>query len=201
MDLPRPLARVILAACALLAACEVLPPPPEPPVLDVEVEHRRTAWPATGATYRALMGAMAEQAPIRSDGKRWPGNTAQAVNVRWTTTSSRRWCALATVDVSLELTISMPLAVHEAELDAAAAKRWRHYHDVLEAHEVEHAVIAERVVRRYADMFANIEPAGDCVRLERRLKNVHEAMFAELAREGDGYDAVTDHGRRQEAWR
>ncbi len=173
---------------------------PIPPRVDVPITADVAHYPVLGRTIQELRESMAGTAPLRSDGKRWPGYTHRLVESRWTFRARLGQCAFETVTVSLALTTTLPVAVYEAELPASEADRWRRFLLPLAEHERIHAVISERGVRHFADMFANAEPARSCAIQEARGDRIHQAMLAWIRAEQLRYDTLTDHGARQARW-
>jgi predicted secreted Zn-dependent protease len=148
----------------------------------------------------ASAGALLDQ--IHRLGPRdWSGRTANALTI-WSIESSfaeapsAAGCALRSIQVTLELTLTLPRWTPPSTAAPRLLESWRSYLQHLKLHEAGHRAIAERNARALAAALAGLR-APTCEELRVTASNTTERILADGRATNRAYDVETKNGQTQ----
>lgn len=137
--------------------------------------------------------------PIRENGAIFTGNTQN--NTTWTFSYNTRpdgRCAIESIHTNLDVTVTLPYLVTN---DARQRAEFNAYKSNLTRHEMGHVQIARQFAQKIDQTIMNLPAASTCEELESTANARGNEMIEMQSTENQRYDAVTQHGQNQAAWR
>ncbi len=188
---------------ALLLLAQAPPPPPMLPPASAVTTNAEPVPPAVADLPNLTMiyddVAGRERHTVRrridqnhlvdaNDGRRVHAVTRYDFRTQWQTMNGQ--CLPATAEATLHLSITMPRAIHYAEMSRREQQRWDRYWNQLLLHERNHALSAVRALPLLQQM---LRSARDCAAMEAAA----QAVFNRVAQINATYDQRTNHGQRE----
>lgn len=162
---------------------------PVPPAVADLPNLTMTYYDVPGRERDTVRRRLDQRRPVQGDNdQRFDAVTTYNFQTNWQTVDGR--CLPETAQATLQLAITMPRAVHYAEMSRQEKGRWDRYFHQLLAHERNHAMSAVRALPLLQRL---LRSARDCAAMEAAARAVFdwvEEMNAE-------YDRRVDHGRRE----
>jgi predicted secreted Zn-dependent protease len=137
--------------------------------------------------------------PIRENGAIFTGNTQN--NTTWTFSYNTRpdgRCAIESVHTNLDVTVTLPELMVNDERQRA---EFNAYKINLTRHEMGHVQIARQFAQKIDQTIMNLPAASTCDELESTANARGNEIINTQNAENQRYDAVTQHGQNQAAWR
>jgi predicted secreted Zn-dependent protease len=146
-----------------------------------------------GTTTEALRREIAAKGP---EG-RWWGTASTSFSFRITTRTTANGCAVDTVRAAADSTVRLPRWANRAEAPAQVQDQWDGYLRSLELHERGHVQISLDAAKDLERTLREIPEQPSCSLVEAEAKRRSSAVNSRLRDRQVGYDAETDHGRKQ----
>lgn len=153
----------------------------------------------SGGSVKQLRESLNRERPLGRDGVPHDAVTVWDIQWRYRYRQSPLGCTLTSFDVSLEIVMTVPKWVNEADAPPSLVEQWRNYYAALLVHEDGHkgvAAAAAAAIRRVPDA---ISPQSSCAELARMIDESAKGVLDECRQKQREYDAQTDHGRTQGA--
>lgn len=167
----------------------------------VRAEERTAYYPISGNTANELREAMDRLRPTGSDGKRHDAITTWDIPWRYHVVAVEEWCAVQSIEVSLDLLTTLPKWTNEAGAPAALVKQWRGYLAALAKHEDGHRQLATKAAAAVRELGVHIKvpQRANCADVGRTIDAAAKALIQEYQAKERQYDEETDYGRTQGA--
>jgi predicted secreted Zn-dependent protease len=167
----------------------------------VGAEERTAYYQISGTTANELRQAMDRLRPTGPDGKRHDAITTWDIPWRYHVVAVEGWCAVQSIEVSLDLVTTVPRWTNEAAAPAALAGQWRAYLAALAKHEDGHKQLAIEAAAAVRDLGAHIKvpQRANCAEVGRTIDTAAKAVIQEYQAKERQYDEETDYGRTQGA--
>lgn len=191
----------------LLALALVLPTPDAKPTtaatdaIPVAIDERLATYPIQGDTASELSSQIKRLGPLDgNEGKRFAGNTRWSV--RWNYMMAPQAdgrCRLQQVQVSLEVTMTLPEWQPRHRADPLLKSHWPAYLAALTNHEMGHRANGVRAAFAVRDALAAVAPAASCQQLADGANAAANAAMNSRQGADVDYDRQTKHGALQGA--
>ena len=160
-----------------------------------EVEKR---YDITGRTAADLRRAMRRLGPSGKDGTRFDGYTSWYVkwNYKYEDVGA---CRLTRLDVSGEVTTTLPRWADEDLASPALKLAWAKYLSALSVHEAGHKDIGVRAAAAVKENIDRLLPQATCRELEQAVESKAQSILDQFRLEEAEYDKTTGHGLTQGA--
>jgi predicted secreted Zn-dependent protease len=110
--------------------------------------------------------------PTDDAGQRGSGLTTAKVSYTWKGSATRQGCGIASLTVSLDLTVTLPQHESSRSLSPAVLRSWERFVADVSAHEQHHVDIYLAGAETIKEKMAAIEPKPSCDLLEREIAAV-----------------------------
>ena len=194
-------ASVLLAACASSSPEPAEAPPPEsaaraPAAARVAIAGREHYYDIDGSSAGALRDQINRLGPKDESGRARDALTVWDLEWSYHDAPGEDGCALRDVQVTLNVTITLPRWAPPATAPPGLRKSWRTYLERVRVHERGHRTIAERNARA---LYAALTPlrAATCDELHSVASRTGEEIVAEGRARNRAYDVQTKHGQTQ----
>lgn len=165
-----------------------------PPVL---TRLRTETYAVDGATVDEVLRSLLERGPATEAGVFF-GLTTAETRLRYRTLASDRGCAIADVEVDLDVTVTLPAWQPPPGVPSEVRRDWRRFLHALRGHEDEHREIAERKAGALHRAVSAVRaPTCEAAVAEGRRRVGRLQIEAEAAHRQ--FDRETDHGSTQGA--
>jgi predicted secreted Zn-dependent protease len=165
----------------------------------VSENFRYEDYVTTIAPREFVLAKLTAVTPIRENGSPFIGQT------RWDIHWTYHWhrdgtgnCRITDVDVMLTTVMLLPRIVGA---DSAQRADFERILLDLRSHEFGHYDIAKRAAKKVNDYVQGLPTMSNCDQLKRAVDVGGSSILEEAKRIGVQYDAVTEHGKKQELWR
>ncbi len=197
-----------LAVVILAAACSSSPPevpapaaptgaapaaPAAPPIL---ITGREQYYDIDGASAGALRDQIRRLGPKDESGQSRDALTVWELEWAYHDAPAADGCALRDVQVTLNVTITMPRWKPPATAPAGLSESWRTYVEHVKRHEADHRTIAQRYARQLFTALSGLS-AATCDELHGVASRRAEEIVAEGRARNRAYDVETKHGQTQ----
>ena len=161
-----------------------------------EIDYRTTKvdYDVPGASLNEARVQMYEVTPIRVGAKRFGGHTASDWSWKLTYKTSGDLCAVDTVKIDLNVTITLPTWPERLYATRAERVEWDRFLRSLTRHENEHVEIIETGVQALKAKLQGLPPAKTCEALTRSAKAAALSTERQIERANTNLDADTRHG-------
>jgi predicted secreted Zn-dependent protease len=154
-------------------------------------------YPVTGGTAEALLRSLVDRGP--SDGDRdYFGLTASGMQLRYRADARADDCALIDVEVTLDVTVTLPAWDAPAEAPPRLRRDWRRFLQALERHEDGHRERAHRGADKVRRAIEGLRRPS-CAQAEAEARHRLRRLETEIEGGHRLYDEETGHGRTQGA--
>jgi len=153
----------------------------------------------SGSSVTQLRESLNQKRPVSRDGTPHDANTAWDIRWRYTTRELPSMCAVKSFDVSVEIAMTVPKWVNEADAPSSLVERWRNYYAALLVHEDGHKAIASAAAAAIRRLGATVSPQPSCAEVARVIDRAATSVLDDYRQKERQYDAETDHGRTQGA--
>lgn len=156
-----------------------------------------------GLKSHALLQQMRELGP-RELGRRHHAYTR--FRLRWThdpqpvspaVDSSQAGCRVGQPQIALFLLTVAPRWLDQAQAPASLQAVWDRFLAATQEHEEGHRNLCMRAAQSLLERLRSLQPAGDCLQLQKQAQKVAAQALSDLAARQRAYDRLTDHGLRQ----
>lgn len=144
-----------------------------------------------------LAALLNNASPIKENGKTYHGHTKW--HIRWNFTygkSKSGECKLATTNVTLDATITLPRLVGDSDEQRRQMER---YLITLKIHEIGHYQIAQQAASAVEEKLSSLPGKANCSELEKTANSAGKATVNVYNEKNRAYDIQTDHGKSQGA--
>ena len=158
-------------------------------------------YPVTGTTASGLSRSLEANAlpdPHESSG-RYYARTEWYLRANWNVKPTARGCQVDSGDITMAMTITVPMLVSTSGIPSDLLARWNKFVDNTIAHEAGHVNLNLHGSREYERTLGNFPSAPDCDTLKPRLKSLFDSNLRAIDRANVDYDATTQHGTKQGA--
>jgi len=154
-----------------------------------------------GKTLREIRQSINVNTPIFSKGKKFTGYTNWYVKWRYFYNRSAQGCQIdpSRIDVSTEVTFTMPQWQNRDRADPQIASRWQKFYNALQEHEnghKQHGVMASNAIFQTLRQFPSYP---SCPQLETAANAAGKAIIDRYGAADQEYDRQTNHGSTQGA--
>jgi predicted secreted Zn-dependent protease len=125
--------------------------------------------------------------------------TKWLVQSNWTVKTTARGCEVGGGDVSVAITITMPLLAPTTGVPADVVKQFNTFAQNTIVHESGHAERALQGGRELQRALGNFAPISDCTGMQSQLNNLFRRSVDAIDSSNTEYDASNQHGRTQGA--
>jgi predicted secreted Zn-dependent protease len=150
-----------------------------------------------GSTAEELHREMQRLGP-EEDGRRFHGHTGWTVNWRFVSQPSGRACRATRVEVTAEITITLPRWRTPPDAPDDLRPQWDAYLAALRVHEEGHRDLAVAAARRAHSRLSGFR-TSDCRDFNRDANAEGQRILDRLRADNRRYDEKTGHGRTQGA--
>jgi predicted secreted Zn-dependent protease len=150
-----------------------------------------------GSTAEDLYREMQRLGP-EQDGRRFHGHTAWTINWRYTSQPSGSACRATRVEVTAEITLTLPRWHAPPDAPAELRRQWDAYLAALRVHEEGHRDLAVAAARRVHSRLSGFR-TSDCRDFNRDANAEGRRILDRLRADDRRYDEETGHGRTQGA--
>ena len=157
------------------------------------------SYEITGGSVTQLRESLNRQRPVGPDGLPHDAITVWDIRWRYATGQSPLGCSVTTFEVFLEIVLTVPKWVNEADAPAALVERWRSYYAALLVHEDGHKGVAATAAAAIRQAGGSVSPQSSCAEAARVVDRVATGVLDEYRQKERQYDVETDHGRTQGA--
>jgi predicted secreted Zn-dependent protease len=135
--------------------------------------NRRTEYYAvSGATSEEILSYIQAHAPLDDHGARAVGLTAYVPSLDWESNHDPRACAIARMNISIDLKVTLPSLANLAQLPQSIQASWNGYVGGVAAHEQRHVDIWLAGAQTIRQRMSDIQPTTGCAALEARVLEV-----------------------------
>ncbi|MUM76975.1 DUF922 domain-containing protein [Pseudodesulfovibrio sp. F-1] len=182
-------------ACSLLLALLTLfaVPTHAEVVITTATEH----YPVDGLTPMEIAENLTLQSPIEQDGRTFQAHTRSDIRYEFTWTRRNDSCTMDKATVYLHIVYKYPRLAQTQ--DAKTLRWWQEHLDRLTEHELVHGEIALRAAQELDEAFNSLTDLH-CATVRDVVKALGDAALQTLKERQRAYDALTDHGRNQQAY-
>ncbi|WP_455233508.1 DUF922 domain-containing protein [Geopseudomonas aromaticivorans] len=160
---------------------------------------REQHYPVHGQAIHEIQASMRSNTPIRKDGNPYgavaAGNYSAVYDLRPLPGGG---CAVANVQVRIDLVVTLPQLMPGAR-SAAVEAEWQRYYAALRAHEYEHVKNGEVSARAVQRWLSEVKTSMSCTEAKPRVGAAVQAVFTKLDERDKEMDRVTRHGATQGA--
>ncbi len=154
-----------------------------------------------GSTLNALSASLDDNALAdpHEDNSRYYARTDWHLGGNWYWKSTTRGCEVDHGEVTMQMTMTLPIMQQQTGVPAAVQTRWNRFIDNTIEHESGHVRIALEGARVYQRDLGNFRATADCGTLKSKLADLFDRVFSSIDEENVRYDAETKHGVNQGA--
>lgn len=163
---------------------------------EVTTLRREERYLLRGRTAADLVADLEQRRPRD---ERFTGWTRWKMKWRFEPNLSGGTCAVAVVDVDLELTTVLPAWEPPVDADPALVAAWDGYLRALEAHEAVHGALARSAADRVHQALSALPGQDDCDRMRDLVNLTGQSEVQRLRLENSAFDTHTEHGASQGA--
>ena len=148
-------------------------------------------------SYYDIRGDRASELRVQMNRKGPRGFDAYtAWSVRWRYREDRSGidCRAADLVTSVEIEITLPRWVDEADADEALRQRWQRFYSALLEHEHGHRDFGIRAAREVEAALATVQSQSRCAELKRSINTTGNGILAPIYAQERAYDRDTNHG-------
>lgn len=171
----------------------------QPVQADVNISDQVERYAIEGSTPSELRREMNVKRPHTSDGRRFDGRTRWYVSWRYRYRKTGSACAIAAVNTSLKVTITLPQWSNESDADRTTRQHWARYLAALEQHEQGHRRHGVDAANEIDAAIASMPPAGNCDALGSGANLLGKSVLQKFSQRDLDYDRDTRHGATQGA--
>lgn len=155
---------------------------------------RTNYYDMTGDTLQGIREEIVRQRPWKEERDAF---TRWKVDWTFTMEDPGSGCRLKSLDITTEITITMPRWNAAASEDEALKAAWIGYFKLLATHEEGHKQIALAAAKEARKRIVQLKPTANCADLEGAINREGKKVIDQFAEREKVYDARTDHGRKQ----
>jgi predicted secreted Zn-dependent protease len=182
----------------------IVPTPTAPPsVYPIKFDSRLkvVTYNVTGKTTKELSQSLNANtlADPHEPGSRYYARTDWYLATNWYVKPTARGCEVDRADVSVAMTMTLPMLPTTTGIALDVLKRWNTFMSNTITHEVGHVEIGLRGGREYQRELGNYPPASNCNALRAKLEALFDSHYAAIDRANVDFDVKTEHGAKQGA--
>ncbi len=164
---------------------------------DIEID----TYTVFGTTFNALSASLDANALAdpHEPPSRYYARTDWHLGGNWYWKPSLRGCAVDHGQVTMQVTVTLPLMAEQKAVPANVQSRWARFIENTILHESGHVKIALQGARDYQRDLGNFPVAADCNRLKSQLQDLFDNAFGSIDKANVRYDGETRHGVTQGA--
>ncbi len=185
-----------IPTCFLLLALYVCVLPAQ---AAVDVSDQVERYAIEGSTPSDLRREMNAKGPRGADGRRFDGYTRWHVSWRYRYHNTGGGCAIASVNTSVKVTITLPQWRNDNRSDSTTRAQWSRYLAALELHEQGHRRHGVDAGSEVDQAIAAMPPAGSCDALGANANALGMSILRKYNQLDLDYDRDTRHGATQGA--
>lgn len=195
-----------LALAALGTGCggSAPPEPPAPsapapapaPASRIAIASREQYYDIDGSSAGALRDQIQRLGPKDESGKALDALTVWELEWTYHEVGDATGCALRDVQVTLNVTVTLPRWKPPPTAPARLSDSWRTYLEHVKVHETGHRTIAQRYARELFTALSGLR-AATCAELDGVVSRRAEEIVAEGRARNRAYDVDTQHGQTQ----
>ena len=165
----------------------------------VDMRDQTERYAIAGSTPAELRRELNLKRPRTADGRQFDGHTHWHVSWRYRYLKSGSGCAIASVNTSLKVTITLPEWRNEREADSGTRRLWSRYLAALELHEQGHRRHGVHAANEIDHAIAAIPTAVNCDGLGVAVNALGGNILRKYNQHDVDYDRDTKHGATQGA--
>ncbi|WP_285906355.1 DUF922 domain-containing protein [Pseudodesulfovibrio pelocollis] len=154
-------------------------------------------YPVDGLTPMEIAENLMLQSPIEQDGRTFQAHTHSTIRYEFSWTRRNDSCTMNQATVFLHIVYKYPRLADSP--DAETLRWWQDHLDRLTEHELVHGEIALRTARELDETLNSLTDLH-CSTVRDVVKALGDAALKTLEARQRAYDALTDHGRNQQAY-
>lgn len=195
-----------LALAALGTGCggSAPPEPPAPsspapvaaPASRIAIAGREQYYDIDGSSAGALRDQIRRLGPKDESGSARDALTVWDLESAYHLVGDTTGCALSDVQVTLNVTVTLPRWKPPPTAPARLSDSWRTYLEHVKLHEAGHRSIAQRYARQLFTALSGLR-AATCAELDGLVSRRAEEILAEGRARNRAYDVETKHGQTQ----
>ncbi|MEW5719374.1 MAG: DUF922 domain-containing protein [Chloroflexota bacterium] len=184
---------------------KVVVPTPTAPVMTYPIVFsstlKVTTYPVTGKSVTDISKSLEANAisDPHEPGSRYYALTKWQLAGNWVIKPSVRGCEVSSGEVSLVMTMTLPVLATTTGVPADTLKKFNTFIDKTVLHESGHVELALQGARDYQRALGNFAPVSDCEGLKAQLSNLYRRSFDAIDVANVDYDVKTKHGLTQGA--
>jgi predicted secreted Zn-dependent protease len=150
-----------------------------------------------GVTKREIAKNLKKQSPIKQNGRVFQGNTKATIkyNLKWMQRGNQ--CTIKKITIHLKIIYTYPKLSRRP--DTKTLKWWKKHLKKLEKHELIHGKIALDGAKALDREFRRIKKYN-CKTIKNKIKTLGKHNLREVKKKQTAYDALTEHGLKQERY-
>jgi predicted secreted Zn-dependent protease len=164
---------------------------------EVRVTASKEYYPVSGLSKNQIMKNIRHQSPIKQDGRTFHAHTRSTMRYEFAWTRQNGRCSMKHATIFLDIIYKYPEL--SATPDQQTRVWWNAYLKRLEKHEQVHGNIAIEAAHDL-DKTLNSLKELDCSTVKDVVKALGEAVMESSRNRQRAYDAVTEHGLKQDAY-
>ncbi|HLF78394.1 MAG TPA: DUF922 domain-containing protein [Dehalococcoidia bacterium] len=127
------------------------------------------SYAVKGSTSEMIFDFIERNGPTDDAGQRGSGLTAAKWSYVWKGSASREGCGIASLTVSLDLTVTLPKHESQQSLSPSVTRSWERFSADVAAHEQHHVDIYMAGAQTMKGMMQAIQPKPSCDLLEKEI--------------------------------
>jgi predicted secreted Zn-dependent protease len=127
------------------------------------------AYPVKGSTSETIFDYIERNGPTDDSGQRGSGLTAAKWSYVWKGSASREGCGIASLTVSLDLTVTLPKHEAPQSLTPSVSRSWERFAADVGSHEQHHVDIYMAGAQTMKGLMQAIQPKASCDLLEKEI--------------------------------
>jgi len=155
---------------------------------------RTNYYDVTGDTLQGIREEIVRQRPWKEERDAF---TRWKVDWTFTMEDPGSGCRLKSLNITTDITITMPRWNVAASEDERLKAAWISYFKLLATHEEGHKQIALAAAKEARKRILQLKPTASCPELESAINREGKKVITQFAEREKVYDERTDHGRKQ----
>lgn len=154
------------------------------------INERTEFYSIYGSSYNELVAEIDLKGP-----NGYTGYTNSRFTYEFKTSTSSTGCRVASLQVDVDITYTMPRWENRDVADANLRASWDSSYTALERHEKQHGAIAKQTYNQIIREVRQIGPRSSCGEINGLVASVFNGALADNSERQRDYDQTTDHGR------